>query len=151
MDAREKSERVLSLQAFHRHGHEGSGGLGDGAPVALEGNIGDGTVGELDVEGELVTTQRVDSIDRSRRTIERMEVPRPARMIDDHLLVKVGDVTSHCSTPCSACGVHPVQPRSLLDLTIILPEPAGDKRLQLHPDGFQLDSIHHLLHEGVYE
>lgn len=87
VDARQQGEGRFSLQTPHRLGHERIGGLEDGASFALEGNVGDGTSGEFEVEPELVATQRVDSLGRPGRTIDRAGVSRMACMIDDRFLV----------------------------------------------------------------
>jgi len=76
--------------------------LGDGATVALEGNVGDGTVNHLKVERQLVAAQRVDGLHRPARALELAEVPWSAGMIDDYFLVEARDVVIHCSTPWPA-------------------------------------------------
>ena len=102
VDAGEEREGLVLSQPLDRHGHQRGGGLGDGASFAREGDIGDGTVGEAKVEGQLIATEWVDCFDRLGCILDFMEVSWISGMVDDHFLVEVRDAVTHRRTPMTA-------------------------------------------------
>src|SRR6185312_11166214 len=82
----------------------------------LERDVGDGVARDGEEERQLIAAQRVVRLQHAGGVLELAEVPRPLRVLDDHVLVDAGRVEAHCSSrparsawTCSRTGAGPTR------------------------------------------
>jgi hypothetical protein len=92
VEALEDPLGLLRRLAAHRLGHQGRGGRRDRAALALEAHVADRVALEPQVHGELIATERVVPARGARETLERPEVPRAPRVVEDHFMVEVAQI-----------------------------------------------------------
>ena len=80
------SLNALALDAL---GHHGSRGPGDGATGALESNVVDDPIDNLEIEAYLVAAQRVVPVSALVRFLDLSEVPGFAVVLQEDLLVQI--------------------------------------------------------------
>ncbi len=80
---------LLAGLAFDRLGHHRGRRLADGAPLAVDGDIGDDTVGDEYLEGELVAAHRVHTLGGGGGGVEVAAVTGIPVVVEDYLAVQL--------------------------------------------------------------
>src|SRR5262245_34925763 len=89
VDLIEETQSVEHTGALHALGHQRRGRHGDRAAAALEADVSYRSVGEADVQSELVAAERIDCRDHASRVRDLAEVSRVTVVIEDHLPVEL--------------------------------------------------------------
>jgi hypothetical protein len=80
---------LVDRLALDHVGDHGCGRLADGTATAAEADVADDAVGHVQLDAQLVATERVDALGRRRGRIQMAVVPRIAVVIEDVLAVEV--------------------------------------------------------------
>src|SRR5205807_1768685 len=88
----EQAAGLLDGQPLERIGHQRRGGGRNGTARALEGDIPDAAIREIQEDRDPVATERVVPLGPAGGAGERPEVAGPPVVIEDHLLVEVAQV-----------------------------------------------------------
>src|SRR6267142_581708 len=98
VDALEERFRFRLGLVLQSGRHQRGGGLGDGAAGALEADVLDHVVRELEIERDLIATERVDPLGAPVGSVGLAEVPGLLAVVDDDLLVQVPQLRAHPKT-----------------------------------------------------
>src|SRR5438094_8306179 len=112
VDALEERLRFRLGLVLQRGSHQGRGGLGNGAAGALEADVLDHVARKLQVEGDLIAAQRIDSLGAPVGPLRLAEVARLLAVVDDDLLVEVPQLRAHPKTSRTLCRPAPSAPTS---------------------------------------
>src|SRR3989440_1094913 len=103
VDALEERLRFRLGLVLQRGRHQRGGGLGDGAAGPLEADVLDHVARELQVEGDLIAAERVDSLGAPVRPLWLAAVAGLLAVVDDDLLVEVPQLGAHPKTSRTLC------------------------------------------------
>ena len=85
-----------AVLALDLHRHQRRRGLADRAALAGEFHVLDATIrAKLHVQVNLVAARGVVTVHMHRALGDLPEIPRPARMVEDHLLIKLFEFRVH--------------------------------------------------------
>src|SRR5436305_10231516 len=80
--------------AFEHLRHHGSRGFRDSAATALETNVADRTIVHIDVNREVITTQRIKSLRFVVGSLNRAEVFWLLAVLKNHFLIKIAQLAN---------------------------------------------------------